>query len=469
MIRHCLMGSVKDQTAVQKPDGSWTIEGMGSEVLIPTLQLWKEMFLPLNSSFYVSSEPHGCISHIENNLSDSSSLLVPMRTESPFYSVRFPILASKVEFISGYSILEEEIDGKETATVFSNLHLLEGEVYGWYLFLLTAFIFFIHLKIAIFLSLRGEFDSPMRYIEAVKHELSAVFYLQSNEFKWITLLYSLSCFYLITSFLILYKTSHVVLNKPEIARTYEDTIRMKSSTAIYYDQFAVSSSSFRNASRDSVKGQIWMKSIAAGTDKFFDTAGRDPVQFKGIMELATKIVTKMKGIIVGMTFVIPVLKALTCGSSPESELFYLFVNSDPSESEEILGYPFSDSFRLSSHWQLHHRRIYESHIVPNFYKSSFESFGSLIASMLRNPSHNHQWRQSIACNDPNAFRDGPPVAPIPLDYFISFFRISFYVTIFSFFFNQFQITFCKRQLQKKRHRMNLRRQNRQPSQVYVFY
>lgn len=462
---------MKDQRAVQKADGSWTVDGMGAEVLIPTVRLWEDMFAPLNSSFYVSAEPQGCIEHIENNLSDTSSLLVPIRTESSHFTVRDVIAASRVEFISGYSILEEEIDGKETATVFSNLDLLEGEVYGWYLVLVTTFFVFINLKIALFSPLRDEFNplkSPMKFIDAVRHELSAVFYNESDEFKWITMLYSLSCFYVITSFLILYKTSHVVVKKPGIAQSYEDTIRIKSSVAIYYDQFAESSSSFRDAPRDSVKGEMWAKSVAAKTNEFFDQAGKDPTEFRNIMDLASNMVTEMKGIIVAMTFVIPVLKAMICGVSPENQLFYMFVNSDPSESEEVLGYPYSDSYQLSPSWYSRHRRIFETYLVPYYYKSRFEKFGSDVAHMMSGPSETHKWRQSIACEDPDAFRNDPPVKAIPLHYFTSFFRVFFYITIFSFFLNLFQIIFCKRKLKKRQRRLNWRG-NRQASQLYRYY
>ena len=144
------MSTVSTVKAIQRPNGEWTVEGLGQDRYIGGLQSIINMLHPYNVSFYMTTKAKECIDRLSRNQSDFSNAYSPIQTISPEYHVPEVFFAGKVQFITGYNLSEHATSGEETATALANVRLLETQVYLCSFLLTLAFIGFIITRIWLF-------------------------------------------------------------------------------------------------------------------------------------------------------------------------------------------------------------------------------------------------------------------------------------------------------------------------------
>lgn len=442
MIRHCVV-STTNVRATQEPDGTWTVVGDEADQFIDSVQTIAHWARPLNSSFFITLDHSKCFQRLANNESDSTNLLIPISTVSPHYYPSAPVFPAKVNFIAGYNASEQRPPGKETATVFTNVDLLEPAVYAWSLILVLSFILFVCIRVMMYHREIGNNHSHHKkrtLLRFVRRELSQVFYQSNERFKLITLLYSLFCFYVVTSFLCLYKTSHVIMEEPFFPKSYRESLDYERSFMLFYDQFVEVSSGFERAPSHSLKGKLWKKLISSGISDL--SLKPQTVASPAMPTLLTRFATAVvvdKYIGVASSITIPLLKSLACGLSPEGQLWFLKVLSDPSEPEIIYGYALSP-FTRPKIIEKACRRSFENNVYSRTYELALDA--TEIASRIKGVSRKHQWKQWLACNDENTLKPDVVVYAVPLSYFRSFFMACVAVWTFAFVINTIQIVYC---------------------------
>ena len=447
MIRQCAVSTTAVQ-AVQRKDGSWTVEGVEAEQFVDTLLIMQRLAFPFNSSFFVTLSPKECLERLKNNESDFSHILIPLSTDSSFYHASQTILPGKIQFVTGYNTSEDGQVAKDSATVFTNVELLQPEVYLCSLFLLFCLFNIVIMRLWIHRRQRLQLKSGRRPLALlVKREMSGIFYHSSNHFKFITFLYALFCFYVVTSFLCVYKTSHVIAEKPFYPTSYKESLEHKTSVIGWYDQFVIASESFRFAPPRSLKGRLWKKMLASGKEQLYrvDPATTSPTALPALISGFSRAIVHSKDICVVSSIAISLLKSLACGFSPEGQLWFLKIFSDPIEQELVYGYAMASAFSASKVIEKSLQRAFEGHILAHHYKLSFEI--THIANRLAGTGKQHQWKQYLACNHEDALIPKVEVHAIHLSYFHSFFIACSLIWSLAFILNFAQIMiFSKKSL-----------------------
>lgn len=422
ILRQCLVTPIEGMTAVRKDDGSWTLEGSPSEESLASMLLMERFGRPFNSTFYATSENDECLQRIVNNQSDFVNYLMPLQTISDDYHAQIPLFIGQTQFIAGFKSIEGKGGAKDTATVFTNADLLQLPVYLWALFTVISLVLFVCIRVFMFHREMPRCSLIQRrttLTQRIGGELSGVFYYSSHHFKLITLLYSLLCFYLVTSFLCLYKTSHIIAENPFYPKTYEQSLRDETSLLLYYDQFAAVSNGFRDASVGSVKRKLWDKLMASSRKDDIFSRDKDAAQLAITLKKFASGILNSRDIAAASSVMIGILKSFACGLSSEDELYFLRILSDPSEAELITSTVFSKRFAGVRTLERSYRRGSESHIVIHHYMLTTDV--SYISFEIAGTSRNHQWRQHLACTSPEALEQQVDVHGIPLSYFHSFF------------------------------------------------
>ena len=429
------MSTATPVTAEKKPNGKWSVEGPGEDSYIDALKLWEQTSEPFNASFYMTTEADECLDRLKNNMSDRTNVFLPINSVSSGFGVPQPVSAGSVSFITGYNVTEGEPEMEDTATALTNADLLEPEVYCWSLFLVTLFVAFMALRMIMFNRLAKRY-ARMSPVFMMRRQLSRMFYYNSERFKWITLLYSLLCFIMITSFLCLYKTSHIIIEQPFYPKSYLESIDYPSSLAFYYDQFSVVSTAFKNTPAGSIRGKLWAKLLASGRQDEFSAATMNFASLPSIIKSATEGMKVEGHIIIISPLVLTLFKSALCGSSSEGEILVIKVIIDPIEKEVIYGYVQRNNFNLPR-FTLRVKALYETGYLTQVYEMQFDQ-SELIGTMA-GTSKSHRWRQRVVCDDEHAFAPAPVVNAISLRYFAPMFKSILLVWLVTSILHFFQI------------------------------
>lgn len=421
LFRHCII-STTDGKAIQRPDGSWTVEGLGAERYQSAFETRERVYRPLNSSFYMTTNTQECLDRIKSNLSDGSNHLLPIQIISSDYHTPEPLFPGKIQFITGYVQRENYKPEHENITVLSNLQMVSPTVYGCFalLSLIILFIISLHLRILYrYQEKKRWWFKRLDFTHLVGREVSLLFHLSSHHFRWVTHLYAISLFYLIICFTTTYKTSQVVTKKPDYPTSYQESLDHPTSLIFIYNQIVHVSNTFRDAPHHSLKGKLYTKLVASGKEDAIRIEGltKNPTAAFSLFKMIAAEIIHHKSIAAASSITIPLLKGFACGFSPEGILWFLKVFADPSETEIIYGFTLSKHYRFSSLAVRAQRRAFESHIFAHHYALSFDV--ASIAANIAGTSRTHQWKQHLACSQSSTsqLQAEDDVQTISLSYF----------------------------------------------------
>lgn len=443
MIRFCFTTS-HPVGAYQKSDGEWTVDGVGADAYLDGVKTLVLVTRPYNTSIYFTTDTNECLDRLTNNESDLSTVYLPIQEFTDGYFVPHPLIGGRLQFIAAYNISDSDQPGEDVATVVDNFQLLDYEVYACSFFLLLSFILFIIARIWLFTSISHiKRSSRLRRIMA---EVGKIFFYTSTRFKFITALYSMLAFYIMTSFLSVYKTSRVIVDRPFLPKSYQDSLDHESSFAFLYDQISNVSSEFRAAPASSLRGKLWKKLTDAHRENDFENMD-DPTQFAQLVHNMVFEITQRNSIFIAAPIIIPLLKSAGCGLSQENELHVIKVFADPSEPEFNYGNavrknsPFVDFIadRLLI--------LLESSIAAHGFELGFDQFEA--TARIAGTSKSHQWKQRVVCDHENAFIVEPEVQAIALHYFGSFFSSTLVIWAIALVINHSQIIRAKRRKSKR--------------------
>lgn len=438
MLRLCVI-STTDLKAVKKSDGSWTVEGVEAEQFHSTIKISETMVRPFNATFYVTLHADECIERLIRNESDFSNLFLPLNTDSPYYHAPQTIFSGTNQFITGYVTSEHIVEGKDTASVFENVELMDLEVYIWSLIFLVTILAFIALRV--YIHRRSRVDSPRKssLIRVIVHHMCGVFYRRNRYFKLITSLYSIFCFYMMTMFLCIYKTNHVIADQPFYPKSYQQSLDYKTSFVSFYDQFVVVSDGFKSAPVSSIKRQLWDKLVASGLREKYalDLERTDPTNLPVMMTRFNRAIAEEKLVGIASSITMPLLKALGCGFSQEGELWFLKTLKDASEQEIIHGYATAKQCARAETITKNFGKAFEGHIMEHHYKLSMDV--THIGVRFAGTSKKHQWKQYLACNHEEALIPDVEVHSVKLMYFYSFFSVCAVIWIIAIIIHFLQI------------------------------
>ena len=423
-------------------DGIWTLEGLGADRYLETNGILWQIFRSPNTSYYVAKSSEECWDRMIRNESDFSNAFYSIQTVWPALRPILPIFVEKVEFLTGYNVTDGKWHVEKTTSVISNVLLLDPQVHLWALMIMATLFCFIIARVILFSVMRREIWAKLgkKGISPgfmIRREMSRVFYHSSSQFKWITFLLTMLVFYLITFFLCVYKTSHVIIVKPFYPENYQQSLDHDTSFAYYYDKFHAVSGGFRDAPPKSLKGKIWRKSWISEHRDSFNVTEMDPSQVFVILRMMAVDLVTSKSIFFAASITMPLLKSSSCSSSPEDQLYIFEQFSDPSESESIFGSPMGQVVQNQELVERTIRHVFEAHLLPYHMKVVFDSTD--IVNSVMGTSKSHQWKQKVACSDADAFLPETQVKPISLSYFASFFAACGAVWLLAFIIHCFQI------------------------------
>lgn len=440
LIRMCVPLPLQTETKM-RPDGSHYVDGTMSEVGNELINLLERM--SRNQTFHVTTSTEECLERVKNNQSDIATSFVQENMSG--YRVPVPMFLNKVEFLTGYNLMGKSFKPMDYGTVFDNATLLQMPVYLCTLLFLLLFFLVICLRILTLKHQRSRKKPKNGYfIKRVVRETSLVFYTKS-ESQLINLLFSILCFYLITCFMILYKTSRIIVEQPYVVTSYEQLIEDKTALPSFFDSMAQVSQKFESAPVETLKGKIWQKLITSGENwkshvhVSLDYDSLIQIVLDGFRDGDTN-----HSVLFASSRTMNLVKSMFCGSSPQNELWRLEVFSDQSEDEELFGWPISPEF-LAKHGRffvLHKRRLFESTVILKFYKWAMDT--SSYAYEIAQTDKKHINQQNLACSDDFSLETDIQVKAIGLEYFASFFGFSLFLFFLARMVNVYEILFFKK-------------------------
>ena len=436
MARFC-MPTVTPVNIKRDVHGKWILEGIKADRYLEGIEFSMRMLRPYNMSIYTTSRPEECLERLTHNQSDISNAFISIRQLASGYFVPEVFSAGKVQFITGYNVSEDEVVGEETATALGNVALLQAEVYLCALLLTLAFVGFIAARIWLF----TRSPRPEKKLRLIRKEVDAMFYYSSERFKLISTLFCVLCFYIITSFLCLYKTSHVIVEKPFYPKSYQESLDHKTSLAFFLDILAVVSDGFKSAPKDTVKGKLWIKLLASGRTDAYDYGQLNLAMLPMRVKNASREMTEFKGISVASPLSMPLLRSMACGGSPEGQLWIMKVSADPAEQEVIFGPALRKTSPFSSLYARRFKRSFETHVLYRMYMRSLDLIE--LAGSFMGTSSTHRWKQQVVCENEDAFTLDPEVKAIPLSYFRSFFLVCSVIWLLALIVNLVQIAWFR--------------------------
>lgn len=454
MFRYCFATPVS--LHVKDQNGVFSFSGLAGARVTQGFEVIRQLIEPYNlSHVHAATEPGECFERMEKNLSDISNMLVPLDRLPPYLRVAQVMFAGKVQFLTGYRTKVNADIGRESATVFSNFHQMNLYVYLWALCSLISFFLFISLRVLLFtrlsasISRRHVHPKGQTVLRVIVRQIDKMLNHSHDRLRLITLLYSLLCFFIVTVFMILYKTTHVIVERQKFPTSYQESLDHETSVPFFYDQWANISDSFREAPADSLKGKMWAKLLASGKQKDHSISQKTQLGF-GLMEFLRKLKIEFwetKMIVLSLSLMMPMIKSVACGLGPDDELWFPQVHSDRSESEQLYARTMINDFSHAKFYINRLQRSFESHSLAHLYSVSMDAT-DIIHRFHANSSSAHLRMQKIACKDDTAFQSQPRVRAIPLSYFASFFTAYSIICLSALLLNLMQII-CSRPVRKR--------------------
>ena len=451
LLRICSTIPVQSQPQ-KRPDGSYFYDGVASRVGNEMLDLLGRTVK--NFSLFATISTDECVKRLKNNETDMSTSAFMFSEDSPYYQVPVPMFDSKIVFMAGYDLKGKTFQPKEYGTVFTNISLLEAPVYLWALFLVVSLIAVIWASTLVHSRQRSKLrrnrlSNSTKKNRSIKNRLimrclrrtRLVLDGKSEKLRLITFLCVILSFYLTTCFMILYKTSRIIVEQPYVVTNYEQLINDRTAIPGFYDFKISVSHKFRDAPNGTRRAKVWSKLIEARENASeFITYG---FKVSELQKSTAKIFMEMErnhSVIIASSTVVKILKNWFCTTSfLTNEIRRLMIFSDSSEGEDIFGYAVSKLFpkEYETFFMARLRWLVESNIVLHYY--SWASNMKSEAKFLNFVDRTHQVEQDRVCSEDFSPEMDINVKAICPEYFLSFFAFMLCLFFIAYAVNLFEI------------------------------
>lgn len=431
MARICLTAPTKVELT-QDANGRYRAIGPGGGELAQLfIGMTEKLIANQTVTYHCSDNEELCMQELKSNESDISSILRFLDENAQNYTIPTVMADSRIEFTTGYTIASLFLKHSRESTALSNFTLLDAYVQVINVILSVLMATCVVARCIIFwrqnvilASKRG-----ITLKSEMKREVSHLFFLHSSSnSRWVSFLFSLLIFYLINSFKISYKTSHVVMDKPFIVSSYTHLLQDDKSLPVFWNFLYSKSKLFENSPPSSLRGQIWAKLMKSGKDlrdHIHDTFDVNEFDF---FDRVFEWISRSHYIFIGSTEDIQIWKGLICAMSPPGQLRRLFVFSDPSENARLAGLPVSKFYSEQDIVKKAFTRITELGVFRlMFLEAKILMMRMMLQLFLAGAKHRYE--QTLACDDDFKFKEDTTVTAITVNYFVSFFYATLIIII----------------------------------------
>ena len=434
MVRICLTAPTKIELS-QDASGRYHATGPGGGDLIQLFIGMTEKLLANESISYRNSDTQErCMEELKGNKSDISSVLRFLDENPQDYNLPVVMADSRIEFTTGYTISNLSSKHSKESTAISNFTLLDPyvQVTNVLLFVLMAACVvtrcILHWRTDVILRRKN----TLTLKSEVKKEVNHLFYASSSKSRWISFLFAVLTFYLITSFMISYKTSHVVMDKPYMVTSYSDLLKDKTSLPVFWNFLYSKSDLFKGSPENSLRARVWEKLVKSGNNMQDHIHGSFDMERIDFLNRVFHLMSQSHYIFIGSTEDIQIWRGLICAMSTNEQLRRLFVFSDESEQPRLAGLPVSKFYPRSLDLQKALARVTE---VGLFRLLFLEAKGLMMRMMFQifQADPKHQYLQTLACDDDFKLKEDTTVSAITLNYFVSFFYATLVIIAFATF------------------------------------
>ena len=241
MIRVCVTSPIPfSVNAVNGSDGRPQYKTDAPKGIVAIMKIVDRLFY--HRSYHFTTGEEECVQRIQSNLSDFTTAFISMGEQDKGYSVPVPLTISKNSIITGYDITKSKVSNNGDA--ITNFQLLEVPVYLTALTLIMLMMMIIavrtithyHHRMMKARILGRNMPTGARYlIKIVYEEMYKAFYGSSNTSRYLTFLFTVLSFYMVSSFNAMFKTSQMALEEPKVVKTYRELLDSEEALPLFYD------------------------------------------------------------------------------------------------------------------------------------------------------------------------------------------------------------------------------------------
>ena len=419
-MRVCLVSTSYNE--VKKGKNGFYVEGTGGEVYTELIRTMNELY-PQNNTYHITTKTDDCNERLKNNLSDFSTATMPPTENMTGYKMPVPLTASRVSFLSGYDTVARALKLRDDGDVFSNFGLLDASVY--FSSILLILIFLLIISFHTWMLFKRTKKKGASLIKLIGKNVLSAYHWSNNDLRAVSLLFVILMFYLVNSFKSVYKTSKIIVEEPFVVKNYHELLEDETALPLFYNPLTKISDQFEFAPKNSLRGQIWSKLLQrtnGNTTGFLIRALAQSENPIDQMRKLFRLLDQQNDVIFGMSGTAKLVKDFFCAISPEKELWQVFLFSDPSENENLLGYFLSTLYPNEKYFIHGQRKYSESDVINAFYEKARES-AKLFAYLWSNTTRAHKYSQDLMCGG-YAMDPGIHVEALGLNYFGSFFNLT---------------------------------------------
>lgn len=412
-MRVCMVTPIP-MTLKRTQTGKYYGDGIGDRQITEAIAFLYEAFANFTSIVF-STENDVCMNRLVDNKSDMTTTVVPFYQSNDIYTIPVPMFEHRMTIFSGYNASDPSLFVQETVTAMSNfVKLFHRSIYLVSMALMFSLMSYVVLKARVMYCLLRSRKSvrsnhKLRYvIRSVLETLR----MRSRNFRWIVFLLSIMCFFLITTFTILFQTSQVIQDSPHPIDSYKKLLSIPSAVPGFYNSMAKVSDTFKSAPRGTIQYDVWTRLLELGNRSesyIYNGFEVNPNFIKSIRNHIREMSANRHVIIVS-TMTLGLLKSFFCSLSPEDELWRLIEFYDPSEGQILMGYPLRSEFTHILSGKL--RIMFDTHIAQIFYKRTFDIRD--VGYSLQSTSRKHQSEQDRLCSQ--SFRHDQHIIVSSVDY-----------------------------------------------------
>lgn len=384
-------------------------------------------FYPLNVTQAVFvGDSIKCIDSIVNNSSDFAVIYVSISDEVSKVEVPVPIFTRKMFIVSGYNVTDlEQTTRSLRTTAMSNFEIFDPLSY---IITLLLFVTLISILVTNYLiNFKVNRNEPRWRV--ICSLIWSKFKKMSRKMRSVRLMIALLAFLVMIHFEILYKTEQVVGEKPVVIDSYQKLLSLPDAFPIFFDGIFPDSSEFKFAPADSIKGKIWQRLLDVKKNQS-ELAKKDSSQalYLQMVPIASQVI-RMKAAVIDSYQTSSVVSGVICSSSDEHELWQTVLNSDPSENENLVGWPIRDSFESFTRLKVHFRHLAESGIVIHYYQNVNSEF---TYEVLRMPVEHVNKQKRLCRGYEKGYSDtNDRLSPLALNYYSSFIKFILSLSVMS--------------------------------------
>lgn len=467
LIRACYNLPWSD--AVEKhSDGSLRArEQPGSNLVNYAIEVYNSM-LKINT-FNYTMYGQECLESIARNSSDLSTYMESIATESDYMVAPVPTMVIRIAMITGYNVSEyrENLGDDEFPTALSNFLNFD-----WYIYSSLIFIFLLQMVLVVIWRVSQSHFKKKLSLRKVSAVFRRYIINRTSRFKIISLVNSLTVFFMGTIFVISYKTQSIIMKSPNILNSFEEVLTDPVALPLFYDLFVGVSQEFKNAVPGSLRSKLWDKANRMShPDRFvLKRAGQltNPYEIKRMNVQRYSNIVNLKSALFTTDLLAPLNKNYGCAFSRSFERWKLVKISAADEEETLTGIVIRKDYPFLKEVTGRIRRVVEADLLNRFFTVASQTAMSM-AYFLQSYTSRERIEQEHLCKDNSIYIETAKDIPnLKFSFYFSFAKCIVYCLCFAFFSLLLEVAISFLLKRRKRTKSPAKKDMRRSRRVYGF-